>query len=105
MRHPDVPDAAADRSELEGCDFGGLRAALTLTGFVADALSLLEIAVAIHFDLCVMHKQIPSTVIGGDEAVPLLGREPFHDTFSHFESVLRIRGPGIMPGPNLQKLS
>jgi hypothetical protein len=52
-----------------------------------------------------MHEQIPSTVIGGDEAIPLLGREPFHDTFSHFESVLRIRDPGVMPGPNLQKLS
>src|SRR6266404_5794045 len=76
-----APGPARWRSER--ADFLRLGALLPPTGGVGDPLILLQAAEAVRLDGRVMDEHVGGSVVGGDEAVALVGVEPLDGAFSH----------------------
>src|SRR5690348_17352376 len=89
MSHP----RSVIRSRSDGPDLVGLRALGAAAGRVLDPLVFLEAAVAINLDGGVVDEDIGSAVVGGDEAVTLVGVEPLHFALSHYFLLRRSSGP------------
>jgi hypothetical protein len=71
------------RWQSERADFLCLGALLSPTGGVGDPLVLLQAAEAVSLDGGVMDEHVGGSVVGGDEAVALVGVEPLDSAFSH----------------------
>src|SRR5436190_387883 len=67
----------------ERADFLCLGALLTPPGGVGDPRVLLQAAVAVSLDGGVVDEHVGGPVVRGDEAVALVGVEPFDGAFSH----------------------
>src|SRR5690242_21149814 len=76
----------------DGPDLDRLRALGAAAGRVLDPLVFLEAAEAVSLDGGVVDEDIGSAVVGGDEAVTLVGVEPLHCALSHCFSPETIFG-------------
>ena len=94
------PRSASDRGpsgEGQSCwpqsgrDLVCLRALLALGDLELDALLLLERPVAAGLDGAVVNEDVCGAVVGGDEAVPLLGVEPLDGALCHGASYSSCR--------------
>src|SRR3954467_14262296 len=83
---PRTGDGPFPRSKSDHGDRRGLRALLALADLELDASVLLEALEAVTLDLAVVNEDVAATVVGGDEAEPLLGVEPLHSALSHQKS-------------------
>src|SRR4051812_32791067 len=79
-------------SGRDGAHCVGLRALLTLGHLELDPLTLLEGLVAIHLDSAVVNEHV-TTAVHGDEAVALLGVEPFDCALCHNDPACSILAP------------
>src|SRR5690242_15847658 len=77
----------------DGPDLDRLRALGAAAGRVLDPLVFLEAAVPVSLDGGVVDEDIGSAVVGGDEAVTLVGVEPLHFALSHYFLLRRSSGP------------
>src|SRR5581483_8864872 len=75
--------ATSGRDSADGPDVRGLRALLPLRRLELDLRALGEGLEALAGDAGVVDEQILRSVIGGDEAVPLLVAEPLHSSSCH----------------------
>jgi hypothetical protein len=64
-------------------DLLGLRALGPLAGGEVNPLVLLQAAESVSLDGGVVNENVGSAVVGGDEAVALVGVEPLHGALSH----------------------
>src|SRR5580658_9112381 len=71
------------RRRLERADFLCLGTLLSPPSGVADPLVVLQAAEAVSLDSRVMDEHVGGSVVGGDEAVALVGVEPLDSAFSH----------------------
>src|ERR1700734_358744 len=71
------------RWRSDRADFLGLRALLPASGGVGHPLVVLQAAEAVSLDGGVMDEHVGGSVVGGDEAVALVGVEPLDGAFSH----------------------
>ncbi|MBP1771648.1 MAG: hypothetical protein H6P99_811 [Holophagaceae bacterium] len=75
-------------SRLDLGDVGRLRALLALTHLETDALILVQGAETRGLDRGVMHEQVRTSIIGGDESETLFGVEPLDGALSHDDFLL-----------------
>jgi hypothetical protein len=68
---------------LDGANCCGLGALLALTYLELDALTLVELTVALHLDFGLVHEEVLPAVIRLDEPEALGGVEPLHRSYSH----------------------
>src|SRR3954468_6428919 len=80
---PRTGDGPFPRSKSDHGDRRGLRALLALADLELDASVLFQALEAVTLDLAVVNEDVAATVVGGDEAEPLLGVEPLHSALSH----------------------
>src|SRR2546425_4704001 len=68
---------------LNGADCCRLGALLAFAYLELDALALVELPVALHLDLGLVHKEVLATVIGLDETESFGGVEPLDRPYCH----------------------
>jgi hypothetical protein len=68
---------------LDGADRCGLWPLLALAYLELDALTLVELPVALHLDLGLVHEEVLATIVGLDESESLGGVEPLDRTYCH----------------------
>src|SRR6266568_1371235 len=68
---------------LERADLLGLRALRASPGGELDPLVLRKAAETVGLDGRVVNEDVGGAVVGGNEAVTLVGVEPLHDALSH----------------------
>src|SRR5215207_10639708 len=85
--HPTI-DAVTGRENdrLDSGDVIRLHALLALGSLVGDLGTLIEALVAVTRYTAVVHEEVLSTLVWGDEAVALLVVEPLYRSLDHFWS-------------------
>ena len=78
-------------SPLDLANFRRLGSFSAFSRFVLDAGGIIERSVAFPVNVRMMDEEIVATIVGGNEAIPLLVIEPLYRTCCHLLSPLALR--------------
>src|SRR5439155_4408377 len=76
------------RARSNGTNLGGLRALLACFDRELDALTLGQLAIALHVDVGLVHEHVARAIFRRDESKSLSSVEPLDRTYSHLADLL-----------------